>query len=89
MAKGDLISRSELLKEFDPNKNRLDPIFVRSRIVQAKSISDAEIRAKAIEEFANWLVDNNMLVAKEDNMRTVSDVVKAFNEQLKGGAVDE
>lgn len=48
---------------------------------------DAEIRAKAIEEFANWLVDNNMLVAKEDNMRTVSDVVKAFNEQLEGGVV--
>lgn len=31
---GRLIDADELLKEFDPNGERLDPIFVRSRIVQ-------------------------------------------------------
>lgn len=55
MKKGDLISRSELLKEFDPNGERLDPILVRSRIVQANGMSEQEIRSKAIEEFAERL----------------------------------
>ena len=50
MAKGDLISRNELLKEFDPNGERLDPILVRSRIVQANGTSEQKIRNKAIEE---------------------------------------
>lgn len=45
----DLISRAELLKEFDPNGERIDPILVRSRIVQAPTAYDVEAVVEKLE----------------------------------------
>ena len=48
--KNDLISRSELLKEFDPNGELLDPIMVRMRIVQQPTAYDVENVVAELEE---------------------------------------
>lgn len=81
--------KEELVKEIMRLEHNVNVMNERLN-VQANAIKhyEQESRIKAIDEFANWLVDNNMLVAKDGNMRTVSDVIKAFNEQLEGGVVD-
>ena len=55
---GRLIDADELLKEFDPNGERLDPIFVRSRIVQQTTAYDVE---KVVAETGNVLNDLNVV----------------------------
>ena len=47
---GRLIDADELLKEFDPNGERLDPIFVRSRIVQQPIAYNVEKVVAELEE---------------------------------------
>ena len=45
-----LIDANELLKEFDPDGERLDPIFVRSRIVQQPTAFDTEKVVEHLEK---------------------------------------
>lgn len=55
---GRLIDADELLKEFDPNGERLDPILVRSRIVQQPTAYDVEKVVERLEKERICLEDN-------------------------------
>ena len=49
-----LIDADALIKEFDPNGERLDPILVRSRIVQQPTAYDVEKVVAELGEASHW-----------------------------------
>lgn len=74
----DLISRSDLLKEFDPNGELLDPMAVRMKIVTAPTAYDVE---KVVEQ----LKENSKIYCEEYHQREGSLYIQDVVEIVRNG----
>jgi len=61
-----LIDADELMKEFDPDGERIDPIFVRAKIVNQPAAYDVDKVLEQLEESRNiqYRQDGSMLSAR-------------------------
>lgn len=64
----DLISRSDLLKEFDPNGELLDPMAVRMKIVTAPTAYDVEKVVAELEKMRDRKSKNIQLNSQSYDM---------------------
>lgn len=82
---GRLIDADELLKEFDPNGERLDPIFVRSRIVRQPTAYNVEKVIAELEERKGNVIIDGKIMYQENYFIDIDSAIDI----VKRGGIDE